>query len=107
MAWLNTTPTMSVVWPICSLMAALTLSNFQKPSDNPSFDCTHGTALCCNQSSICGANSYRRSSCLASIGISTSNSALTIKVNSANTATTPQVRDRPSFSRRSTTGSNR
>src|SRR3546814_8499556 len=38
--------------------------------------------------SICGASSYKRISCLASIGISTSIRAMTIKVISANTDTT-------------------
>ena len=56
-AWLSTTPTISVVWPICSLIAALTLSNFQKPSARPSLAWAHGIAVCCSQSSICGANS--------------------------------------------------
>src|SRR5471030_883487 len=98
---------MSVVWPMCSLIAALTLSNFQKLSDSPNFDCAHGKAVCCNQSSICGANSYKRNNCLASNGTNTSSSVVKIKVNSAYTVTTPQVRDRPSFSSRSTSGSNR
>ncbi|MNG04358.1 hypothetical protein D3C84_874840 [compost metagenome] len=98
---------MSLVWPMCSLMAALSLSNFQKPSDKPNFDCVHGSAVCCNQSSICGANSYKRRSCLASIGTSTNSNAVKIRVNSAKTATTPQVRDSPAFSSRSTSGSNR
>ncbi|MOA52621.1 hypothetical protein D3C78_1759520 [compost metagenome] len=84
---------------MCSLMAALILSNFQKPSASPIRVCTHGIAVCCNQSSICGASSYKRNSCLASMGTSTSSNAMTIRVNSANTATTPQVRDKPYFSR--------
>ncbi|MNI66298.1 hypothetical protein D3C73_1218540 [compost metagenome] len=98
---------MSVVWPMCSLMAAFTLSNFQKPSDKPNFDCAQGSAVCCSQSSICGASSYRRTSCLASIGTSTNSKATTIKVNRVKTATTPQVRDNPALSSRSTSGSNR
>ncbi|MNL39105.1 hypothetical protein D3C87_1613620 [compost metagenome] len=92
---------------MCSLMAALSLSNFQKPSDRPNFDCAQGSALCCNQSSICGVSSYKRNNCLASIGTNTSSNVVKIRVNSANTAITPQVLDRPAFSSRSTRGSNR
>ncbi|MNH33401.1 hypothetical protein D3C79_939130 [compost metagenome] len=83
------------------------MSNFQKPSDRPNFDCAQGNAVCCSQSSICGASSYKRNNCLASNGTKTNSSAVKINVNRVNTATTPQVLDRPAFSSRSTSGSNR
>ncbi|MCY1462169.1 hypothetical protein D9M71_799130 [compost metagenome] len=100
-------PTISVVCPMCAPMAALILSNFQKPSARPRRPCTHGSATCSSQSSICGANSYRRTNCLASIGTSTSNNANSNRVNRPNTTTTPQVRESPRRSRRSTSGSAR
>ncbi|MNE36439.1 hypothetical protein D3C80_1302490 [compost metagenome] len=106
-AWVRTIPTMSVVWPMCSVMAALILSNFQKPSANPRRPCTQGNAECCSQSSICGANSYRRNNCLASMGSSTNSSITRIRLNRVNTAITPQVRLNPSRSSRSTNGSAR
>ncbi|MNC11290.1 hypothetical protein D3C75_589820 [compost metagenome] len=106
-AWDSSTPTISVVWPMCVPMAALILSNFQKPSARPRRLCTQGSATCSSQSSICGASSYRRTSCLASSGTNTSSKASNSKVNRPKTTTTPQVRDSPRRSRRSTSGSAR